>query len=335
VPKPDATRPADALPDPQAFDPVLFPGQAPGEEWPPPRFDFQAAWMHRLPIRFERDEGGTICLVHAFEHLRLLADIGCAHAALDVAAGSRDHRLIRLVPAALRFVPAVAPGDAVPGLLRGEPPPPATDAQAHAASMALVAVVAARAGEAGEALRDAMARLPPSQDMFERAVATCVGGGIPLDSIAPLAKRLQRLANAHARLMAAEAALPDFAGLERVVAETRRVLARDRRFAGDLLPYALAGLEPAVSRPREAVEGLLRAGRRALDSAVSGGDLQALTLSQETLREALLDLGTFWQRTCAAWLSVDPETTDRRDIEALARNAIRRLRLDGLYRVPG
>jgi hypothetical protein len=323
------------LPDPAGFDPVRFPGEVEGEPWPPPRFDFTAPWLHRLPIRFERDEGGCVTLVHAFEHLRLLADIGCAHAALDIAPGSRDYRLMRLVPAALRFTPAIAPGDPVPGVLRGEEPPPASDVHVGVACSALVALLSARTGETGQALQAAMARLPPGPDMFERAVADCVGQGLPLEQIAPLAKRLQRLANAHARLIAAEAALPDFAGLERMVAETRRALARDRRHVGDLLPYALAGLEPAIVRPREAAEAMLRAGRQALDSAITGGDIAALTERQERLRQALLELGVFWQRCVAAWLTVEPERTDRRDIEALARNAIRRLRLDGLYLLPG
>jgi hypothetical protein len=323
------------LPDPFAFDPVRFPGEEPEEAWPPPRFEFSAPWLNRLPIRFERDDGGAVTLVHAFDHLRLLADLGNAHAALNIDAGSRDHRLIRLVPAALRFTQAVSPGDPVPGVLRGEEPPPASDAHVGVACGALVALLSARTGEAGQALRAAMSRLPPGPDMFERAVADCVGQGLSLDQIAPLAKLLQRLANAHARLIAAEAALPDFAGLERVVAETRRALARDRRYAGDLLPYALAGLEPVISRPREAAEAMLRAGRQALDRAISGADAAAMTERQEVLRQALLDLGVFWQRCVAAWLTVEPERTDRRDVEALARNAIRRLRLDGLYVVPG
>ena len=33
-----------------------------------------------------------------------------------------------------------------------------------------------------------------------------------------------------------------------------------------------------------------------------------------------------------AWVAVDPVSTDRRDIEALTRNAARRLALDVLYR---
>lgn len=323
------------LPDPAAFDPVRFPGQAPEEAWPPPRFDFAAPWLHRLPIRFERDEAGAASLIHAVDHLRLLSDLGCAHAALGIEPGSRDHRLLRLVPAALRFAPAVSPGDPVPGVLRGEEPPPASDGHVGVACTALVTLLSARTGETGQALQAAMARLPPGPEMFERAVADCVGQGLSLAQIAPLARRLQRLANAHARLIAAEAALPDFAALERMVSDIRRALARDRRYAGDLLPYALAGLEPAVSRPREAAEAMLRAGRLALDAAITGGDVGALTERQEMLRQALLDLGVFWQRCVAAWLAVEPERTDRRDVEALARNAIRRLRLDALYRVPG
>jgi hypothetical protein len=46
----------------------------------------------------------------------------------------------------------------------------------------------------------------------------------------------------------------------------------------------------------------------------------------------LTDLATFWRRTVTAWEAVDPASTDRRDIEALTRNAARRLALAALYR---
>ncbi|MDB5373577.1 MAG: hypothetical protein JWP04_2219 [Belnapia sp.] len=55
--------------------------------------------------------------------------------------------------------------------------------------------------------------------------------------------------------------------------------------------------------------------------------------NQHAIRERLSDLAMFWQRTAAAWLAVDPDTTDRREVEALARNAMRRLSLTALYRV--
>jgi hypothetical protein len=44
-----------------------------------------------------------------------------------------------------------------------------------------------------------------------------------------------------------------------------------------------------------------------------------------------LDLAVFWRRLTAAWMVVDPDTTDRREIEALARNALQRLSLTQLY----
>ncbi|MFC7539539.1 hypothetical protein ACFQU2_08805 [Siccirubricoccus deserti] len=49
------------------------------------------------------------------------------------------------------------------------------------------------------------------------------------------------------------------------------------------------------------------------------------------LRDRLTDLALFWNRTATAWLAVHPETTDRREIEALTRNTLRRLSLAALY----
>ena len=60
----------------------------------------------------------------------------------------------------------------------------------------------------------------------------------------------------------------------------------------------------------------------------------ALARDQDEARTRLLDLAVFWSRLVAAWMSVDPLTTDRREIEALARNAARRLTLPALYRAP-
>ena len=320
--------------DAYAFDPVRFPGQAEDEEWPPPNFDFQAPWVHRMPIRFERDDGGEIVMVHVLDHMRMVSDIDSAHVTLDIPVGSRDYRLLRLVPAALRFTPIIKPGDPMPGILRGEPPPPASDDQEKRAWSVIMELLSARTGEAGRALRNAMNRMPPGPHMFERAVAECVGQGFSLDRIAPLAKKLHRLANAHARLIAAEASGPDFVGLERSVTETHRMMLRDRRRSGDLLLNALGKLETAVARPREAVDGIVRMGRMNIDAAISGRDFMAVTQSQERLNQAMTELGVFWQRTATAWQTVEPDRTERKDVESLTRNAIRRLKIDSLYRVP-
>ena len=40
-------------PDPFTFDPVRFPGLAPGEEWPPEAFDFSAPWLRHRELAFE------------------------------------------------------------------------------------------------------------------------------------------------------------------------------------------------------------------------------------------------------------------------------------------
>jgi hypothetical protein len=57
-----------------------------------------------------------------------------------------------------------------------------------------------------------------------------------------------------------------------------------------------------------------------------------LIQAQERARDRLVDLAVFWRRLVAAWQAVDPHTTDRREIESLARNATRRLALSTLYR---
>lgn len=325
------------LPDPALFDPVRFPGQAPDEVWPPEQFGFDAPWIAREGIQFERDASGDICVVRKFEHLRMLVGLENAHRALDIQPGTRDFRLIRLVPAALRFAETVGAGDTVPAVLRGEDMPPADEHHVYAATEVLVEAIGERAGEAGLALCQAIRRVPPGRDMFERAVAACVtDSGLEMAMIAPLARRLQRLANSHARVLAAQAQQPDYVAMERMIAATRQALVRDRRWASDLLTHALSGLEPQMVRPRETSAALAEAARRSIRLLATKTDLQKLAAEQDSFRDRLIDLAVFWQRLAAAWLAVDPETTDRRDIEALARNTIRRLKLDALYKVdPG
>jgi hypothetical protein len=323
-----------ALPDPTLFDPVRFPGQAPDEVWPPDSFAFESPWLAREGIQFERDASGDICVVRRFEHLRMLVPIEAAHRALEIQAGTRDFRLIRLVPAALRFAETVGPGDSMPPVLRGEEMPPADEHHVYAATEVLVEAIGERAGEAGRALCAAIRRVPPGRDMFERAVAACVtDSGLEMAAIAPLARRLQRLANAHARVLAAQAQQPDYAAMERMITATRQALARDRRWSSDLLTYALSGLEPQVAKPRLAAAAIAEAARRSIRRLATTTDLSKLTAEQDASRDRLIDIATFWQRLAAAWLAVDPDTTDRRDIEALTRNAIRRVKLESLYRV--
>ena len=323
------------LPDPRGFDPVHFPGTAPGEAWPPPRFDFQAAWLHEPGLAFERDSAGGIAVVREYLHLRLLVDIEGAHRLFDIEPGTRDFRLLRLIPAALRLTERVAPGDPVPAPLLDDDTEQPEDHHLYAATTALVERLAATAGDEGQALAEAMRRVPPGPDMFEMAVARCITQcGFAMETMAPLARRLQRLANAHARVLAAAAAQPDYAAMERMLAKTRETLGADRRWNGDLLTRALDGLLPHIARPRLAAAALLASADAAMRRRLPLDAPGRLIREQEAVRERLTDLGVFWRRLAAAWLAVDPETTDRRDIEALARNTIRRLALAPLYRAP-
>ncbi len=169
--------------------------------------------------------------------------------------------------------------------------------------------------------------------MIEQAVARCVSrDGFPLGPIAPLARRLQRLANAHAGALAAAAAQPDYAAMERAVAATRSAIAGDRRWSSDLLALALGTLAPVIARPRVAAARLQEQAGAALEGPALLHDITPLIRRQEGLRDRLTDLATFWRRTVTAWEAVDPASTDRRDIEALTRNAARRLALAALYR---
>jgi hypothetical protein len=169
--------------------------------------------------------------------------------------------------------------------------------------------------------------------MIEAAVARCVSrDGFALAAIAPLARRLQRLANAHARVLAAGAGQPDYAAMEAAVQRTREAMATDRRWSGDLLALALGALQPDIARPRLAAARFLREARDAMEGRGLLHDIGRLPARQEEMRDRMTDLGTFWRRTVMAWTAVDPATTDRRDIEALARNAAHRLALTGLYR---
>jgi hypothetical protein len=323
----------ERLPDPRRFDPVRFPGVPDGEAWPPARFEFEAPWMREPGLAFERDAGGGIGVVRAFAHLRMVADIESAHVMFDIAPGTRDFRLLRLIPAALRCVDRVEPGDPVPGALLDDDPDMPEDHHLFAATGALVERLAATAGEEGLALAEAMRRVPPGPAMFETAVAHCIThGGFAMGTMAPLARRLQRLANAHARVLAVAAAQPDYAAMERMLRRTRLALCADRRWAGDLLTRALEALQPQIGRPRTAVEALLAQAEAAMRRTLPLEAPTRLIREQERYRDRLLDLAVFWRRLAAAWLAVDPDTTDRREIEALARNALRRLALVPLYR---
>ena len=325
--------PPPALPDPRRFDPVRFPGTAAAEDWPPAQFDFASPWLRDRGLRFERDAGGGIAMLRDFGHLRVVLDIGGAHTLLDIAAGSRDFLLLRLVPAALRLRETVAHGDAVPEVLRNDEPTLPEPHHLYAATASLVEEIGRNAGEEGAALRDALRRVAPGPDMIEKAVARCVArGGLALTAVAPLARRLQRVANAHARVLAAAAEQPDYAGMEAAVQRMREAVTGDRRWSGDLLALALAGMTPEIARPRGAATRFCRMAREALQGRALMHDITPVISAQEAMRDRLTDLGTFWRRTVMAWAAVDPATTDRRDIETLTRNAARRLSLSGLYR---
>jgi hypothetical protein len=326
--------PPARLPDAREFDPIRFPGAKDGEPWPPARFDFDASWMREPGLAFERDAGGGIGVVRAFGHLRLVVDIEIAHRMFDLAPGSRDFRLLRLVPAALRCVERIEPGDPMPGALLEEDPEIPDDHHLYAATGALVERLAATTGEEGMALAEAMRRVPPGPAMFETAVAHCITqGGYAMGTMAPLARRLQKLANAHARVLSAGTSLPDFAAMERMLKRTREALGADRRWAGDLLTRALDSLAPQIARPRRTAEAITAQAVAAMRRPLPLEAPARLIREQERYRERLLELGVFWRRLVAAWQTVDPDTTDRREIEALARSALRRLALVPLYRI--
>jgi hypothetical protein len=327
--------PPTALPDPRAFDPVCFPGAAGLGEWPPPRFDFAAAAVREPGLRFERDAAGAIAVVRQFDHIRLVMDIERAHMMFDIEPGSRDFLLLRLVPAALRFAETVTPQDPVPAALREEDPPLPEEHHIYSATTALVEAISATAQEEALALCDAIRRVPPGADMFEQAVARCITrDALPLELVAPLARRLQRLANAHAGALAAAAAQPDFRAMERMVGLTYKVLGDDRRWAHDLLTLALGSLSPVIDRPRLTVDKVVKEADASLRRPGALQNLSRLITKQRALRDRMTDISLFWSRTATAWLAVHPETTDRREIEMLTRNTLRRLSISSLYVVP-
>jgi hypothetical protein len=321
------------LPDPRLFDPVRFPGTADGESWPPPRLDFTARWLHEPGLIFERDASGGIGVVRPFAHLRMVVDLEGAHGLFDIEPGSRDFRLLRLVGPALRCVERIGPGDPLPGALLDDDPELPEDHHLFAASSTLVERLAATAGEEGVALADAMRRVPPGPAMFEAAVARCVTqDGFPMERIGPLARRLQRLANAHARVLSAATTQPDYAAMERMIGATREALGADRRWAGDLLTRGLETLQRGIATPRRTAASLLAAAEAEMRRPMPLEAPTRLIQAQERTRDRLVDLAVFWRRLVAAWQAVDPHTTDRREIESLARNATRRLALSTLYR---
>jgi hypothetical protein len=319
-------------PDPFSFDPIRFPGLAPGEVWPPDAFDFSAPWLRHRDLAFERGESGEVILVRRYDELRLVLDIETAHSALDVPPRSRDFRLLRLVPSALCLVETVEPGDPVPPSLRGLPPAPPEDHHIYAATTALVAALQRGAGEAGGAFLDALRRTPPGIGMFEAAAAQCIRqSGFGLERIANLARGLQRLANAHAEVLAAEATRPDYAGMERMVAATARAMSNDAGWSRDLLAHGLRQIAPIISRPRLATEQLRANAAAQLESGGTLGDAARLAYAQGVYRDRLIEMGIFWRRLAAAWASVHPKLTDRQEVDMLCRNALRRLSLKELY----
>jgi hypothetical protein len=324
---------SDRLPDPRRFDPVRFPGVPDGESWPPARFEFDAAWMREPGLAFERDAAGGIGVVRAFGHLRMVVDIESAHQIFDIEPGTRDFRLLRLIAPALRCVDRIEPGDPMPAALLDDDSEMPEDHHLYAATSALVERLAATAGEEGMALCAAMRRVPPGPSMFEQAVAHCIThDGFSMGTMAPLARRLQKLANAHARVLQVASAQPDYLAMERMLRRTKDALGADRRWAGDLLTRALEALQPQIARPRIAAEWLVGQASAAMRKQLPLEAPTRLIREQEGYRDRLLDLTVFWRRLAAAWLAVDPDTTDRREIEALARNALRRLALIPLYR---
>jgi hypothetical protein len=253
----------------------------------------------------------------------------------DIEPGSRDFMLLRLVPAALRFQETVAPQDPVPLALRDEDPPLPEEHHIYSATTALVEAISATAQEEALALCDAIRRVPPGADMFEQAVARCITrDALPIELVAPLARRLQRLANAHAGALAAAAAQPDYRAMERMVSLTHKVMGEDRRWAHDLLTLALGSLGPVIDRPRLTVDKVVKEADASLRRPGSLQNLTRLITKQRALRDRLTDLALFWGRTATAWLAVHPETTDRREVEALTRNTLRRLSIASLYAMP-
>lgn len=319
------------LPNALTFDPVRFPGLAENEEWPPEVFNFTSPWLNDPGLAFERGTAGEIIFVRRYAQLRLVLDIDTAHSALDISPSSRDFRLLRLIPSALRLVESVTPQDPVPPVLRGEPLPPPEEHHVYAATTALVAAMERGSGSAGAYL-DALRRTAPGMGMFEAAAASCISqGGFGLERIAGLAKSLQRLARAHAEVLAAHAAQPDYPGMERMVVATTRVLVRDSGWSGDLLAHALRQIGPLVSMPRETSEMLRGAAIVMLDGDGALGAAAHLVGRQAAVRDRLTELAVFWRRLAAAWASVHPQLTDRREIDGLSRNILRRLSLKGLY----
>ncbi|MDB5415457.1 MAG: hypothetical protein JWR10_3792 [Rubritepida sp.] len=321
------------LPEAMTFDPVRFPGLAQDEVWPPEAFDFAAPWLSDEALAFERGPSGEIIFVRRLEAMRLVLDIETAHSALDIPSGSRDFRLLRLMPSALRLVESVTPGDPVPPTLRGAPLPPPDEHQLYVATTALVAALERGAGEAGGAFLNALRRTAPGVHMFEQAAARCISeGGYALERMAGLAKGLHRLARAHAEVLGAHAAQPDYPGMERMVKATTRVLVRDAGWSGDLLAHALRQIDPLVATPRETAESLRLSAVAMLEGEATLGAATRLAAAQAEHRDRLIELGIFWRRLAAAWASVHPQFTDRREIDALCRNILRRLALKALYR---
>jgi hypothetical protein len=94
-------------------------------------------------------------------------------------------------------------------------------------------------------------------------------------------------------------------------------------------------ITPVRGEPIETADGLRDMAIGRLDAEGSLAAAGRLALAQGIFRDRLTELGVFWRRLAAAWASVHPQLTDRRELDALSRNALRRLSLKDLYTLPG
>ena len=106
---------------------------------------------------------------------------------------------------------------------------------------------------------------------------------------------------------------------------------RDAGWLGDLIAHALRQIEPLVCSPGETADALRDMAVARLEADGTLGDAGRLAMAQGVYRDRLIELGIFWRCLAAAWASVHPQLTDRREVDALSRNVLRRLSLKPLY----
>jgi len=296
--------------------------------WPPRCFDFEEPILRANNVHFERNADAEPALIRRVGRVRIVVDLNRIHTFAPIVRGSRDFHLLNLVPEALRFVEQVAPFDPLPAELLPDEPMLPPEPYLRAATARLLRVIAAQVEKDGRVIGDPSSLLRDHSQIFQRAAGQSLMHAEAAGRFDPLAHRLQQLANAHAGVLAAQAAMPDFAAMAQRVAQLRRRLGGNHHCPDVLLNQALSAVLAQIERPGQTVDRLFSQAEAELWRPQALRDIPGQIRRQRGFEARLREIALFWRRTCREWLSQRVERPNWRHIEVLARSTQRRLAAD-------